>query len=305
VQNIDEVKNVKDLGPLIGTRGGMSGYWAVLNDLLNFAKSLSVAAEGGEDSMLDDSDIIADFKSGTYSDVPFDAPNTNKVLIIDEINRGNISAIFGELITLLEPDKRMGEINEISCSLPYSPNTKFSLPPNLYIIGTMNTADRSVEALDSALRRRFTFKEKMPMPDLLTGPENEGKREFGEYNLTEILTAINHRIELLIDRDHTIGHSYFFNLKNEQALLDVFMDKIIPLLQEYFYNDYGKMQLILGSGFIEKREKEGKGLPFAAHNLDDESMYVDNGKQTFAIRKIAVADLPNALALLLNKKKDA
>lgn len=165
-------------------------------------------------------------------------------LLIDEINRGNVSAIFGELITLIEEDKRLTK-NEIIAELPYS-KKPFGVPPNLYIIGTMNTADRSVEALDTALRRRFSFKEIMPNPSLLE------KIEFDGFNLKEVLETINERIEFLLDRDHTIGHSYFLDLKNNDTdgLEEVFKNKVLPLLQEYFYHDYEKIALILGSGFV-------------------------------------------------------
>ena len=166
------------------------------------------------------------------------------VLIIDEINRGNISSIFGELITLIEDDKRKGNKEEIEVILPYS-NEKFSVPNNLYIVGTMNTADRSVEALDTALRRRFSFKEVAPDPRLLN------ELEYQDVNLFKLLTKINQRIEVLIDRDHKIGHSYFFDIRNLADLKIVFKDKIIPLLEEYFYGDFGKIGLVLGENFIK------------------------------------------------------
>lgn len=177
--------------------------------------------------------------------------NKNYVLIIDEINRGNVSAIFGELITLLETDKRLGEDEQIFLDLPYSKNEKFGVPNNLYLIGTMNTADRSVEALDTALRRRFSFTEVMPEPKLL-----EGKFIFG-VALDKLLETINKRIEILLDRDHTIGHSYFIKLKEDdsEGLKQVFKNCIIPLLQEYFYGDYEKIGMIIGTGFFDETQK--------------------------------------------------
>jgi Cdc6-like AAA superfamily ATPase len=177
------------------------------------------------------------------------------VLIIDEINRGNVSAIFGELITLIEEDKRKGKDEEIEVILPYS-KEPFTVPDNLYIIGTMNTADRSVEALDSALRRRFSFEEVAPNPEVLQEDTVEHKGIVDDINLVELLQAINNRIELLLDKDHKIGHSYFFKLDGLNDLKRVFKDKIIPLLEEYFYGDFGKIGLILGSDFVKKTEKE-------------------------------------------------
>lgn len=178
------------------------------------------------------------------------------VLIIDEINRGNVAAIFGELITLIEPDKRAGATEGLEVILPYS-KQKFSVPKNVHIIATMNTADRSVEALDTALRRRFSFKEVMPQPSLLE------KKEFNGFNLKEVLETINQRIAFLLDRDHTIGHSYFLDIASgdQRALKRVFKNKVIPLLQEYFYHDYEKIALILGPGFVTVKTNHQVGFP--------------------------------------------
>lgn len=149
------------------------------------------------------------------------------VLIIDEINRGNVSQIFGELITLIEESKRLDADESLEVKLPYS-KKEFGVPSNLYIIGTMNTADRSVEALDTALRRRFTFEEMLPKPFLLKD------KNIGTVNLEEVLTIINKRIEVLLDRDHTIGHSYFMNVKNENDLRNTFKNNIIPITTRVF-----------------------------------------------------------------------
>ena len=178
------------------------------------------------------------------------------VLIVDEINRGNIAQIFGELITLIEEDKREGADEEVPALLPYS-KTKFTVPSNLYIIGTMNTADRSVEALDTALRRRFQFEEVPPRPKIIA---EEGKAENGTISidgdsifLPDLLKAINQRIEKILDKDHLIGHSYFMDIEDWMDLQTVFQQNIIPLLEEYFYGDKGKIQLVLGKGFIEMK----------------------------------------------------
>jgi 5-methylcytosine-specific restriction protein B len=164
-----------------------------------------------------------------------------KVLVIDEINRGNISRIFGELITLIEPSKRAGASDALSATLPYS-KTVFSVPENVYLIGTMNTADRSLTGLDIALRRRFTFKEMPPRADLLEDIDIEG------VNVGHILRAMNERIEVLLDRDRCLGHAYFLPLQVSPTLLDmatIFRQQIIPLLQEYFFEDWERISWVL------------------------------------------------------------
>ena len=191
----------------------------------------------------------------------------NYVLIIDEINRGNVSAIFGELITLLEEDKRKGNPEHTEVKLSYS-GKEFSVPNNVYIIGTMNTADRSVEALDTALRRRFSFVEMRPKPDILS--------EVGDVKLKELLETINERIELLIDKDHQIGHSYFIGIQNIVDLKRTFKDKIIPLLEEYFYRDFGKIGLVLGGEFIKLAENQvafPENFEYEKNFLEDKKLY--------------------------------
>ncbi len=168
------------------------------------------------------------------------------VLIIDEINRGNISKIFGELITLLEEDKRIGTSNQIVANLPYT-KEKFSLPNNLYIIGTMNTSDKSIAQIDIALRRRFIFEEMMPNYDILD--ETDG------IELDKLLITINERVEFLLDRDHLIGHAYFVNCNSYSDIINVVINKIIPLLQEYFYGDNEKVGMILGGIGSSKHDK--------------------------------------------------
>ena len=197
--------------------------------------------------------------SGIFKDIcerAIEYPDKNYVLIIDEINRGNISKIFGELITLIEPSKRLGESEELKIKLPYSKD-EFGVPKNLYILGTMNTADRSIAMLDIALRRRFNFIEMPPKYNLLKsdiGDENE------KIDLQELLKAINNRIEFLLDKDHLIGHSYFVNVKTFDDLKEIFKNSIMPLLQEYFYDDFEKIRFVLNikdndkTNFIRKKE---------------------------------------------------
>jgi hypothetical protein len=171
-------------------------------------------------------------------------------LIIDEINRGNVANIFGELITLIEKDKRLGAQHETIVNLPYSKDN-FGVPSNLILVGTMNTADRSIEALDSALRRRFTFIEKAPEPILLRQP----KYKLEKIDLEAMLTAINNRIELLIDKDHLIGHSYFMGINTIEDLMASFKNKVIPLLEEYFYGKPQMIGLTLGPSFLKEKPK--------------------------------------------------
>ena len=179
------------------------------------------------------------------------------VFIIDEINRGNISKIFGELITLIETTKRSGEGKKecISTKLPYS-KEEFTVPDNIYIIGTMNTADRSIALMDTALRRRFKFEEMLPNYDLLEDIFVEDKGT--KVNIGAMLKVINERIEYLYDREHTIGHAVFLELKennNIEKLENIFKKSVIPLLQEYFYEDYDKIRLVLGDNAKDEDEQ--------------------------------------------------
>ena len=233
--------------------------------------------EGIKPVLEDDSDELKyEISNGIFKKLALkaqDDPDNNYAIFIDEINRGNVASIFGELITLIEKDKRSGAENELSVILPYS-KTRFLVPQNLYIIGTMNTADRSIEALDSALRRRFEFEEMLPNYDLID-EFLEDKNEFEGYKLSQILKTINERITVLINRDHQIGHSYFLKLissKNiKKDLKTVFTKSIIPLLQEYFFNDYVKIAMVIGEGFLEKDKYSN--VKFAQNIGDYDSDY--------------------------------
>lgn len=180
-------------------------------------------------------------------------PDRNFVLIIDEINRGNIPKIFGELITLIEESRRLGEDDATTVTLPYS-GDDFGVPENLHLIGTMNTADRSIQQLDTALRRRFTFVEMMPNPDHeLISRDVEG------VNCREMLRAMNERIALLMDREHQIGHTYLLNVQTMDHLAYTFRNRVFPLLQEYFYDDWRKVRAVLGGNAFVKERKIGEG----------------------------------------------
>jgi len=244
--------------------------------------------EGIKPVMDDETDDIKyEIKSGVFKQICKKAendPENRYALFIDEINRGNVANIFGELITLIEPDKRKGMDNALSVKLPYSKSI-FSVPNNLDIIGTMNTADRSVEALDTALRRRFEFVEMLPNSSLLSDISCEG------INLEGLLNVINNRIEKLLDKDHQIGHSYFMSKSNRLSiseLRDVFKNKIMPLLQEYFYGDFGKIGLVLGEGFIEENKDN---TIFAKFKYEDRDL-IDERKvyQISDLTKLSVSN---------------
>lgn len=236
---------------------------------------------------LEEGQVRYEIRSGVFKLLCEEArqnPTESYAMVIDEVNRGNISKIFGELITLIEPDKRAGASNEVIVKLPYS-GQEFSVPANIDIIGTMNTADRSLTLLDTALRRRFEFVPLLADTRDETGAPLVGlivKTEQGKIDVRQMLARINERIEVLYDRDHTIGHAYFINLKNIDdderfsQLADIFRKKIVPLLEEYFFEDWAKISLVLGdnqkpedTSFITKLnvEKDLQTL-FGEHELD-------------------------------------
>ena len=331
--DLSVIKNIdKEFRAVIGGSNS-TAYWAVLNYINGRINSQTTT---------------------TQLEIPLDPKPY--VLIIDEINRGNVSQIFGELITLIEEDKRLGKNEALEVTLPYS-KEKFGVPANLHIIGTMNTADRSVEALDTALRRRFAFKEMMTQIKLLTPssmyckllwdyvgvswedvkfkekedaffelfgePKNINKEKYniwetmkekndrvnGDYfqnyefnlDLSIVLKTINERIEVLLDRDHIIGHSYFINVKNKQDLRNTFINNIIPLLQEYFYHDYEKIALILGEGFVFCKEQNENKVEFA--KWSGKNIEKPEVTRVFNIKKIDNNfNIHSAIKSLLNRE---
>lgn len=234
-------------------------------------------------------DIIAVAKKNTELLDTTDIEKNDKpyVFIIDEINRGNISKIFGELITLIETTKRKGLPEEAKAILPYS-EVEFGVPANVYIIGTMNTADRSIALMDTALRRRFSFVEMMPKSDVLRDIGLSSIQTSGmTLDIPRMLDVINKRIEFLFDREHTIGHAFFTALSEDgsiDALAKIFSKSIIPLLQEYFYEDYEKIQLVLGDNkkslddykFIIKKKESASSIFNGNPELDAMNSYVIN-----------------------------
>tara|TARA_R110002051_G_scaffold7053_3_gene33256 strand:- start:3044 stop:5995 length:2952 start_codon:yes stop_codon:yes gene_type:complete len=258
ITNLEEITNINDSFRAIIGGSNSTAYWSVLNAIqkdyvLNKPKNIADRKYTWEDKR----EVVAALDRKVFkgkSGKPI-------VLIIDEINRGNVSAIFGELITLIEKDKRLGADEALLAQLPYS-KEYFGVPPNLYIIGTMNTADRSVEALDSALRRRFSFIEMPPKPKFIKQyGANDGIID--TVDLVKLLKTINKRIEKLLDKDHAIGHSYFLKTKSLNGLKAIFANKVIPLLQEYFFGDYGKIGLVLGSGYVESVQGDNDEKFFA------------------------------------------
>ena len=201
---------------------------------------------------MDLSDVMEIIEKYSKNTIEVEEKKKNHVFIIDEINRGNISKIFGELITLIEPTKRIGQIEGQKVRLPYSQKL-FGVPNNVYLIGTMNTADRSIATIDTALRRRFNFKEMLPDSEILDGIYVE------DVSIKDIFIKMNKRITVLFDREHTLGHAYFLPLKDAptiETLANIFENSIIPLLQEYFYEDYEKIRMVLGDNQKDSEDKQ-------------------------------------------------
>lgn len=260
-----------------------------------------VQGEGGQE-------VNYRIEPGVFKQICFRAkqdPDRRYAIFIDEINRGKISKIFGELITLLEPDKRARYSKDgvlesgMELTLPYSKES-FGVPRNLDVYATMNTADRSIVLMDTALRRRFKFEELMPDVKLIKGGSGNGTiddGQGGDIDLRKLLEAINKRIQFLRDRDHVIGHSYFMGVKSFENLRRVFSDEILPLLKEYFYEDWRKIQIVLrdigGDGQPNEHQivhgeriRELDAIGFDHDDYEDQVVYSENEISPASIRKI-------------------
>ncbi len=285
--DLDALENIdRDFRTVIGGSNG-TAYWAVLNQIRSLPKEKKKEQTPTTVALLFEDKLPIVERIDWANRALRSIKAKPYVLVIDEINRGNIAAIFGELITLIEPDKRALGAEAASASLPYS-KKPFSVPPNLHILGTMNTADRSVEALDTALRRRFSFVEMPSKPELIEQPEGL------LVDLRRLLTTMNARIEQLLDKDHHIGHSYFMGIAEaedpEAELKRVFKNKVLPLLEEYFYGDAVKVGMVLGKAFVPQPEKK-KGTPFAegyrSEEVETKPIYRINDPETLSLADFA------------------
>ena len=236
-------------------KGGSGGnhytaLWIVYTQLLGLSRSAGTRKSELIDRVARVQQALD--KPGPSTTFSFSAQSPQYVLIIDEINRGNMSKILGELITLLEPDKRLAARNELKLPLSYTPQHRFAVPPNLHVLGTMNTADRSIALMDVALRRRFTFEELMPDAEVIRTILRGliPHKPFIEL-VAEVFEALNDRIRFLYDRDHQLGHSYFLEISDAGSLRQVFLDRIVPMLQEYFYGAWDKICIVLGCPYDE------------------------------------------------------
>lgn len=260
--------NQKDLGPpeqlgydkvrriLERARGGTGGHHysptAIIYREMFALRNELVASQGEAAVPITLVQHALDSSASGKAEFAFSPRTPQYVLIIDEINRGNVSKVLGELITLLEPDKRLGTPNELKLPLAYSPEHKFAVPPNLHIVATMNTADRSIALMDVALRRRFEFEEVMPDAGALRGVVLQRTNDPVLAELVvDLLETMNARIRFLYDRDHQIGHAYFMTVTDLESLRRILVDRIVPLLREYFYGRWDKVATVVGCPYDE------------------------------------------------------
>ena len=237
---------------------------------------------------MDLSDVMEIIEKYSKNTIEVEEKKKNHVFIIDEINRGNISKILGELITLIEPTKRIGQTEGQKVRLPYSQKL-FGVPNNVYLIGTMNTADRSIATIDTALRRRFNFKEMLPDAEVLDGIYVE------DVSIKDIFIKMNKRITVLFDREHTLGHAYFLPLKGAptiETLANIFENSIIPLLQEYFYEDYEKIRMVLGDNQKDSEDKQFITIEENDYNdLFGDTDYDFDEMSTYKINSFALTNI--------------
>ncbi|MDY0041409.1 MAG: AAA family ATPase [Desulforhabdus sp.] len=244
--------------------GGAGGHhytalWIAYREIYQLSRSASIKRQEFIDPAARVQKALDQPSAGGAS-FSFSANSLQYVLIIDEINRGNISKILGEMITLLEPDKRIGMPGELKLPLSYSPAHRFAVPPNLHVIGTMNTADRSIALMDVALRRRFTFEELMPDAGVIRQMlEREVTSKPLIDLIVDIFEAVNARIRFVYDRDHQLGHAYFLGVHSLEDLRRSFVERVIPLLQEYFYGAWDKICMVLGCPYTDDGRPERNG----------------------------------------------
>ncbi len=265
---LGEAPKTTDIGPL--AKGHVTAMWMVYRELIKLQKSNTRSTDPVARTQ-------RAFAAGRCFD--FAADIRHFVLIIDEINRANIARVFGELITLLESDKRLGNPNELRVQLPSSKEW-FGVPPNLHVVGTMNTADRSIALMDVALRRRFTFEEKMPDAKALNDALADANiDEALRMLVVAVFTKLNERLRYLYDREHQIGHAYFFGVRSFEGLRAVFADRILPLLQEYFYGQWDKVALAVGYPLkadgtpkVFRGDEHPSGTLLTTQRLDEKSV---------------------------------